>query len=416
MKIRCLASLTAAAVAHAAFAQVSFTPIGLLPGTETAPDTYSDAYGVSNSGVAVGTFFDPRGDGAFIGFRWTAGGGAVDIGTLGVGRQVFPRSITSDGLTIVGEITGPGVAFRKVGNAPIEDLGFPGGDVYDASAASDVSEDGSVVAGVLSRVEDGTFRAARWSTTQGWQDLGVLGFDVESSAQGISGDGSVVVGNSVGNFFTAFKWTASQGMTALENPFGIESNTAAIALSLDATVITGQAQNVEGITQAPVWFADGSVGLLDNLPGFDAASGFGVSGDGSVVVGTVFIENVGEDRAVFWTTRNRRVYDLKQFLADNGIATPGWRFLALKEVSQDGRSFVGWGFNPTNQLEAYLVRVDTLPCPADFNSDGQVDFFDFLDFAAAFASDDPAADFDQSGQVDFFDYLDFAEEFDLGCD
>ncbi|MDX2148037.1 MAG: LamG-like jellyroll fold domain-containing protein [Planctomycetota bacterium] len=52
------------------------------------------------------------------------------------------------------------------------------------------------------------------------------------------------------------------------------------------------------------------------------------------------------------------------------------------------------------------------PCaPADFNSDGQVDFFDYLDFASAFGNEEPAADFNADGQVDFFDYLDFASAF-----
>jgi hypothetical protein len=54
-------------------------------------------------------------------------------------------------------------------------------------------------------------------------------------------------------------------------------------------------------------------------------------------------------------------------------------------------------------------------CPADFNSDGQADFFDYLDFAQAFDASDPSADFNGDGQIDFFDYLDFAQAFDLGC-
>ncbi|MDX2148748.1 MAG: GC-type dockerin domain-anchored protein [Planctomycetota bacterium] len=54
-------------------------------------------------------------------------------------------------------------------------------------------------------------------------------------------------------------------------------------------------------------------------------------------------------------------------------------------------------------------------CPADFNRDGQVDFFDYLDFAAAFSIEDSSADFNDDGQVDFFDYLDFAAAFDSGC-
>jgi hypothetical protein len=54
-------------------------------------------------------------------------------------------------------------------------------------------------------------------------------------------------------------------------------------------------------------------------------------------------------------------------------------------------------------------------CSADFSGDGAVDFFDYLDFVAAYAAQEPSADFDANGQVDFFDYLDFVAAFDLPC-
>ncbi|MDX2147003.1 MAG: GC-type dockerin domain-anchored protein [Planctomycetota bacterium] len=60
--------------------------------------------------------------------------------------------------------------------------------------------------------------------------------------------------------------------------------------------------------------------------------------------------------------------------------------------------------------------IDGVPCIADFNGDGQVDFFDFLDFSLAFSEEDPSADINNDGVIDFFDYLDFAQAFDQGCD
>jgi hypothetical protein len=54
-------------------------------------------------------------------------------------------------------------------------------------------------------------------------------------------------------------------------------------------------------------------------------------------------------------------------------------------------------------------------CPADFNKDSNVDFFDYLDFVAAFDSESPAADFNGDSAIDFFDYLDFVAAFDTGC-
>ena len=54
-------------------------------------------------------------------------------------------------------------------------------------------------------------------------------------------------------------------------------------------------------------------------------------------------------------------------------------------------------------------------CRADFNSDGSIDFFDYLDFVDAFTSDDQASDINLDGSIDFFDYLDFVDAFTAGC-
>jgi hypothetical protein len=65
------------------------------------------------------------------------------------------------------------------------------------------------------------------------------------------------------------------------------------------------------------------------------------------------------------------------------------------------------------------LNVNNLPmpssgrCPADFNEDGSVDFFDYLDFVAAYDSENPSADFNNDGNIDFFDYLDFVSAFDV---
>ncbi len=56
-----------------------------------------------------------------------------------------------------------------------------------------------------------------------------------------------------------------------------------------------------------------------------------------------------------------------------------------------------------------------IECTADFNQDGFVDFFDYLDFVDAFSSELAAADFNQDNQIDFFDYLDFVDAFSIGC-
>ncbi len=54
-------------------------------------------------------------------------------------------------------------------------------------------------------------------------------------------------------------------------------------------------------------------------------------------------------------------------------------------------------------------------CPADFNQDGTVDFFDYLDFVSAFSSEEMTADINADAIIDFFDYLDFVAIFSTGC-
>lgn len=68
----------------------------------------------------------------------------------------------------------------------------------------------------------------------------------------------------------------------------------------------------------------------------------------------------------------------------------------------------------TVDAPANLIQLSS-PCLADFNHDAVVDFFDYLDFVAAFASNSITADFNSDGVVDFFDYLDFVQAFSTGC-
>ena len=85
-------------------------------------------------------------------------------------------------------------------------------------------------------------------------------------------------------------------------------------------------------------------------------------------------------------------------------------------ISANGSGFV-------NQIldQASLFRGEIPPpCPADFDSDGFVDFFDFDFYVACFEDANAcppgkSADFDADGFVDFFDFDAFVAAFELGC-
>lgn len=62
-----------------------------------------------------------------------------------------------------------------------------------------------------------------------------------------------------------------------------------------------------------------------------------------------------------------------------------------------------------------IGAISDARCPADFNNDQVVDFFDYLDFVAAFSAGSQNADFNSDQVVDFFDYLDFVAAFSTPC-
>jgi hypothetical protein len=66
-----------------------------------------------------------------------------------------------------------------------------------------------------------------------------------------------------------------------------------------------------------------------------------------------------------------------------------------------------------------VVQEGVTPCPADFNGDGFLDFFDYDDFVACYETgacpDGRTADFNGDDFVDFFDYDDFVGAFETGC-
>ena len=75
------------------------------------------------------------------------------------------------------------------------------------------------------------------------------------------------------------------------------------------------------------------------------------------------------------------------------------------------------GLRLVPQIDGSTVVVRVVH-EADFNGDGFVDFFDFLDYVTCFEGDPcppgTDADFNRDGFVDFFDYLDFVTAFEGG--
>lgn len=78
---------------------------------------------------------------------------------------------------------------------------------------------------------------------------------------------------------------------------------------------------------------------------------------------------------------------------DSSVTYPGWNI--------DDIEFIG------------IVPIDD--CVADFNDDGDLNFFDVQAFLAAFSAQDPAADLTNDGIFNFFDVQMFLQIFSAGC-
>jgi len=122
--------------------------------------------------------------------------------------------------------------------------------------ANGVSADGSVVVGTAVPGDFSGNEAFRWTQATGMVGLGIRA----SEAYGVSADGSVVVGSSTGLFTEAFAWTQETGMVGLGFLEGVFTSQA-LGISADGSVAVGTSGN-----EAVRWTQTGIVGLGD-LPG-----------------------------------------------------------------------------------------------------------------------------------------------------
>jgi probable HAF family extracellular repeat protein len=149
----------------------------------------------------------------------------------------------------------------------------------------------------------------------------------------MSADGSVVVGNyiDIARKGQAFRWTAG----GEEN---IGGNMDEVAISRDGKTIVGRAADSNGILNAAIWQSGKNWRLLGGVPGgipdgrSEISAAYGVSANGSVIVGTATIKN-GIDYHGFRWEASKGVVDLGALQGDSSFA---------RHVSADGNVIVGY--------------------------------------------------------------------------
>jgi probable HAF family extracellular repeat protein len=153
---------------------------------------------------------------------------------------------------------------------------------------------------------------------------------------GISGNGKIVVGGVpvLGPLGYYFRWTALGGVV----PFGAGVG-GKISISRDGSTIAADTANDNGLNTAAIWLGGRRFYNLGGLPGGMPGGGrdsflsnnYGVSGDGSIVVGLGWV-NAGRAHAFRWEQSTGMV-DLGSL---NGMDS------RANAVSADGTTIVGW--------------------------------------------------------------------------
>lgn len=202
------------------------------------------------------------------------------------------------------------------------------------SYANGLSADGSVVVGYTQSPLGN--QAFRWTHDGGIVGLGDLaGGRFESTALGVSADGSVVVGWGVSrpgfDEREAFRWTTEEGLVAMGDFAGGGSSSEACDVSDDGSIIIGFGSSTLG-QEAFRWTSEeGMVGLGDDPGGTFSSDARAVSGDGEVVTGIASFAGEGSIQGGYRWTRDTGFVSL----TDPPV------YLYLYDVSFDGSTIIG---------------------------------------------------------------------------
>jgi probable HAF family extracellular repeat protein len=214
----------------------------------------------------------------------------------GLGAIYSPSGISADGSVIVG--TTGNEAFRWTQSSGAVGLGFLADD-HHGSIATDVSADGSVIVGGSYTMPSFRISPFRWTQETGMVGLGSYPdewFGWYDLANGVSADGSVIVGRVDGTTRQAFRWTQSSGIVGLGDLAGGIFDSTATDISADgSTVQTGWVAPNDGllvvdrnldnvINDGSELFGTSTIlkNGLKAIDGYQALSEFDSDGDGLI--------------------------------------------------------------------------------------------------------------------------------------
>jgi probable HAF family extracellular repeat protein len=287
-------------------------------------------------------------------FRWTRAQGLEAL------PLVDATAVTADGEKIVGyrnvDFRSEPVCWTAAGG--VESLDPQGH--YRRASANGVSANGATIVGVAGSKRDPGFadHAFRW--TPGDELLLPIDGQVRdcSEAQAISADGTVVVGALRGRtgHNEAVCWSQDSGPSRLGFLPG-HTTSIAYGVSADGSVIVGCSSDFV-LTKAFRWTRETGMTSLETLVGSDGESAaFGCSADGSTIVGSSDSES--GSAAIVWDTTHR-VRSIQALLKRDTRLAPAlrdWKLRSATAISADGSTVVGYGTNPNGNQEAWRATL-----------------------------------------------------------
>lgn len=306
-----------------------------IPGLPGDNPLASHALGVTGDGSTV--FGEVRTTGQWEGMTWTLAGGTVahGLGTMYGGSQdgsffVGPRGkwTSSTGWTALPVPAGAAVAME----------------------GQSVSRDGSTIVG-SARLSDGRVLAAKWTQSGGAQLLPtvpLLNADPVRATRA-SSDGSLIAGTASRGFDQGFITSAT---TASMMPVtGILRD-----MTSDGRFAVGHSS----VVTSAGWIVNLTTNIATQIPpvaGTQSGYAAGISADGSTVVG-----HSGSNVAYIWDAAHGTRNLATVLTQDYGIDLGGFILGAALDISEDGRTIVGYGINPGSGIEQAWVA--TIPAPA----------------------------------------------------
>jgi probable HAF family extracellular repeat protein len=344
---------TVALAAPTAIAQ-SFMGLGDLPGG----DFRSSASDLSADGKFItGSSSTARGNEAFL---WSKHTGMVGLSFPAGSDSSTGHAVSANGGKVIGVHSQQAASNsrRLFEWTPADGIAgfdpFPVGSV--SPNATGISADGSAVVGFYKPTPSVEFVAFHSSG-------GTLNNITDGFADGVSADGTVVVGTNSSD--EAYFWTEADGIVPLGFlPGGLERS-AATGISADGQVIVGASRSTNAPTsqEAFLWTNSGGMIGLGDLPGGDFFSvARDTTADGHIVVGRGTTTDGG---APFIWDETNGIRNLVDVLTNDyglGNALAGWDLRVAEAVSDDGTVIVGFGTNPDGNIEAW--RAVLVPEPS----------------------------------------------------